>query len=118
MILFSLELIFESHLFVLFAVVQFVERHGRAYLLLEENEESFVYQRTKNQNGKDYWRCKDWNHKDYKCSSRAVTDLQSLLNFSGFHCHPSNLTHKYNCITKYVNKHSHPPPVEQFQSPV
>ena len=79
-----------------FAVVQFVERHGRAYLLLEENEESFVYTRTKNQNGKDYWRCKDWNK--HKCSSRAVTDLKSLLNFSGFHCHPSNLTHHYNFI--------------------
>ena len=89
-------LIIQSKFFVLFAVVQVVERHGRAYLLLEENEESFVYTRTKNQNGKDYWRCKDW-HK-HKCSGRAVTDLKSLLNLSGFHCHPSNLTHHYTCI--------------------
>jgi hypothetical protein len=87
---------FVNKTFFIFAVVQFVERHGRAYLLLEENEESFVYTRTKNQNGKDYWRCKDW-HK-HKCSGRAVTDLKSLLNSSGFHCHPSNLTHHYTCI--------------------
>jgi hypothetical protein len=87
---------------VLFAVVQFVERHGRAYLLLEENEESFVYQRTKYQNGKNYWRCKDWSHKDYKCSTRAVTDLKSLLNLSGFHGHPSNLTHHYNYTKNFV----------------
>ena len=77
-------------------VAQFIKStKGHAQLV---DKAGNIYNRHKTNSSQTviYWRCTQ--HKKSTCFGRVQTQ--------GFF------------ITKYVNKHSHPPPEEQFQSPV